>query len=279
MRLVVTGANGGLGMAFLSHVPAHHDVVALTHADLDVSDHHGVMQTIVPLAPDAVLSFAAMTAVDECEADPEAAYRANTIGPQNLALAARRSGAMLLHVSTDYVFDGEKGSPYDELDAVHPINTYARSKLGGETAIRTLHPEHFIVRTSYVFGGGTEYASTAVDRLSSGDAAGGLSDRVGSPTYVRHLAERILPLVLTGRFGTYHVCGADPGSWYDVLAHAKAIAGLPGELRPQTSDELGLPARRPANSSMVSLFAKDLGLEPTPPLEVAVKEWLDGRGH
>ena len=96
---------------------------------------------------------------------------------------------------------------------------------------------------------------------------------------MRHLAARILPLLLTGRFGTYHVCGSEPGSWHDILAHAKAIGNLPGELAEQTSEELALPARRPRNSSMVSLFTKELGLEPMPPLEVAVKEWIDGRGH
>src|SRR5207237_4772060 len=114
----------------------------------------------------------------------------------------RRAGSMLLHVSTDYVFDGEKGSAYDELDSVHPLSTYARSKLGGEVAVRSLHPEHFVVRTSYVFGSGTDYASGAVHHLANDESAGGLLDRLGSPTYVRHLAARILPLVLTGRFGT-----------------------------------------------------------------------------
>jgi dTDP-4-dehydrorhamnose reductase len=277
VRLVVTGAGGGLGRAFLDQVPSHHAVVPLTHEDLEVGDHHRVMQAIEALAPDAILNFAAMTKVDACESDPETAYRSNTIGPQNLALAARRVGAMLLHVSTDYVFDGEKGGPYDELDPVHPLSTYARSKLGGEVAVRAIHPEHFVVRTSYVFGSGADYASTAVDRLGRGEPAGGLTDRTGSPTYVRHLAARVLPLLLTGRFGTYHVCGSDPASWYEVLAHAKSIANLPGDLTRQTSEELALPARRPRDSSMESLFTKDLGLEPMPPLEVAVKEWLDGR--
>ena len=279
MKLVVTGAGGGLGQAFLEQLPSHHDVVPLSHGELDVGDYHRVMQTIVPLAPDAVLNFAAMTRVDACESEPEAAYRANTTEPHNLALAARQAGSMLLHVSTDYVFDGEKGSAYDELDAVNPLSTYARSKLGGETAVRTVHPEHLIVRTSYVFGSGTDYASVAVERLARKETAGGLTDRIGSPTFVRHLAARILPLLLTARFGTYHVCGAEPASWFDVLAHAKSIGNLPGELTEQTSEELALPARRPRNSSMVSLFTKDLGLEPMLPLEVAVKEWIDGRGH
>jgi len=277
VKLAVTGAGGGLGRTFLALVPPHHDVDAFTHRDLDVGDHHAVMQTIVPLRPDAVLNFAAMTAVDACETEPDAAYRANAVGPGNLALAARRCGATLLHVSTDYVFDGEKGSPYDELDAPHPISAYGRSKLGGEVQVRAVLQEHFIVRTSHVFGGGSDYVTEAIGRMARGVPAAGLVDRKGSPTYVRHLAERILPLVLTGRFGTYHLAGAEPATWFDVLSRAKTLGGLPGELSQQRDAELGRPAPRPVDSSLVSLYANDLGIEPMPPLEVAVKELLDAR--
>jgi dTDP-4-dehydrorhamnose reductase len=220
-----------------------------------------------------------MTAVDECELDPDAAYRANATGPHNLALAARRCGAVLLHVSTDYVFDGEKGTPYDELDRVDPISVYGRSKLGGELAVRRSLPEHFVVRTGHVFGSGTDYASKAMERLAEGGAAGGVVDRIGSPTYVRHLAARVLPLLLTGRFGTYHVCGSEPASWHDVLSRVKVLGDLPGEVRQQTSDELNLPAPRPRDSSMTSVFTRELGLEPMPGLDVALKEWIDGRSH
>ncbi|MFN2544849.1 MAG: dTDP-4-dehydrorhamnose reductase [Actinomycetota bacterium] len=279
MKLVVTGAGGGLGRAFLEQVPAGHDVVPLTRTELDVADHGAVMGAVPALKPDAVLHFGAMTAVDGCELDPEQAYRVNGLGPHSLALAARACGAILLHVSTDYVFDGEKGTAYDEMDRPNPVSAYGRSKLAGESKVRAMLPEHFVVRTSYVFGGGTDYVTQAIAALERGEAAGGLVDRVGSPTFVRHLAARILPLVLTERFGTYHVCGSESGSWHDVLARARSIAGLPGEVRTQTSEELARPAARPGNSSMVSLFTKELGLAPMPPFDVALKEMLDGRGH
>jgi dTDP-4-dehydrorhamnose reductase len=278
MKLFVTGAAGGLGRAFLAQVPGHHDVEAFSHQELDIGDYHAVMQTVLPLHPDAVLNFAAMTRVDDCETDGETAYRANTTGPQNLALAARRAGAVLLHVSTDYVFDGEKAEPYDELDVPHPISVYARSKLGGEVAVRHLHPEHFVVRTGYVFGSGSDYISGAVERLSRGDAAGALTDRTGTPTYVGHLAAQILPLVLTGRFGTYHVAGSDLATWHDVLSRLKDMAGLTGEVTGQRAEDLGLPARRPRNSALRSLFTAELGLSPMPSLDVALKEFADARG-
>src|SRR5438874_1747107 len=127
MKLVVTGSDGGLARAFLAQVPGHHDVIPVSHGELDVGDHHAVMRAIPPLAPDAILSFGAMTDVDRCELEPEDAYRTNALGPHSLALAARKCGGTIVHVSTDFVFDGTKGGPYDELDAPAPLSVYGRS--------------------------------------------------------------------------------------------------------------------------------------------------------
>jgi len=275
VRLAVTGAGGRLGRAFMAVVPSHHDAVALAHEDLDIGDHHAVMQTIVPLRPDAIVNVAAFTKVDACETDPSSAMRANALGPQSLAVAARACGAMLLHVSTDYVFDGEKGSPYDELDGPNPRSIYARSKLAGEELVRRVMPEHFVVRTGFVFGGGTDYISGAVARLVHGETVGALSDRVGTPTYVRHLAERLLPLVLTGRFGTYHLAGPEPTTWFEVLGRVRAAGSLSGEVTPQRADDLALPAPRPRNSALTSVFATEIGLALMPALDEALKELLD----
>lgn len=274
MRIALTGAGGGLGRAFAAACPSHHDLVPLTHAELDIGDHHAVMQTLVPLDPDLIVNAAAFTAVDACESDPARAARDNALGPQNLALAARARGANLLHISTDYVFDGEKDGPYDELDPPSPRSVYARSKLAGESNVRHLTPEHFVVRTGYVFGGGEDYLSGALRRLAEGETVGGLADRTGTPTYVRHLAERLLPLALTGRFGTYHLAGPETASWFEVLERAKADASLSGTVEPQRAEDLALPAPRPRNSALTSVFVPELGIPPVPPLGEGLSDLL-----
>jgi dTDP-4-dehydrorhamnose reductase len=275
VRIVVTGAGGGLGRAFLAQVASHHDVHQFAHADLDVGDHHAVMRVVPAVHPDLVLNFAAVTKVDENETDRDRAFRDNALGPQSLALAARACDATILHVSTDYVFDGTKGSPYDESDEPRPVNAYGRAKLAGERAVRHTAVDHFIVRTGYVYGGGADYLSQAVDRLRRGEVAGGLIDHVGTPTFVHDLAARILPLVLTGRSGTYHLAGPDPASWHDVLVQAKAAGGLHGEVAEQTSASLGRPAPRPADSSLASVLVPHLGIDPMPPLRESLRAFLE----
>jgi dTDP-4-dehydrorhamnose reductase len=160
------------------------------------------------------------------------------------------------------------------MDAPHPLSVYGRTKLAGEAFVRQLVPEHFIVRTSYVYGAGDDYASGAVERLRRGENAGGIRDRIGSPTFVRHLADRLLPLLLTGLFGTYHLAGSEPASWFDVLERARAIAGLPGTVESQELASLGLVAPRPANSALVSAYLDHIGVEPLPGLDEAVAEWI-----
>jgi dTDP-4-dehydrorhamnose reductase len=233
-----------------------------------------VRQAIAALAPDAIVNVAAFTDVDANEGDPARAFRDNALGPHSLALAAGAIGASLLHVSTDYVFDGAKGAPYDETDEPRPLSVYGRAKLAGERAVREACRASFVVRTGYVFGGGDDYFSSQVGRLQRGEDAAGIVDQIGSPTSVHDLASRLLPLLLTGRFGTYHLAGPEPASWYEVLERCRRIGGFAGTVRAQRAADLGRPAPRPAMSALASVLTPHLGIVPMPPLDEALAAYL-----
>ncbi|MDI7246796.1 MAG: NAD(P)-dependent oxidoreductase [Bacillota bacterium] len=153
MRILVTGAGGMLGRDMTLELAARrHDVIALAHGDLDIADIGAVRERISALRPDVVVNCAAYTRVDDAERDRQTAFATNALGPRNLALACRRADAVLLHISTDYVFDGEKGEPYTIWDLPSPLNVYGTSKWWGENYVRSLLPEHYLVRTSWLFG-------------------------------------------------------------------------------------------------------------------------------
>jgi dTDP-4-dehydrorhamnose reductase len=274
VRVLLTGAGGGLGRAFLDVVPPHHEVLAFTHDELDVGEHADVLATVAEAGPELIVNAAGFTKVDANEADPVRAFRDNAQGPQSLAIAAHGVGALLLHVSTDYVFDGTKGSPYDESDAERPISVYGRSKLLGERLVRGSLREHLIVRTAFVFGGGDDHLSRQLARLRAGEDAAGVADRVGSPTYVRHLAERLLPLAAARRFGTYHLAGPEPTTWYDLVVRCRDLGGFGGDVEAQRAADLGLPAPRPENSTLTSVLVENLSISPMPGLDEALADLL-----
>jgi dTDP-4-dehydrorhamnose reductase len=270
VKIAVTGAAGGLGRAFLAAVSAEHEVHAFARRDLDVRRHDEATEALGSVEPDVILHLAAMTSVDGCEDDPQRAAETNVLGSFNVAVAARRTGALLLAVSTDYVFDGEKGEPYDERDLPNPLSLYAWTKYAGERAVLALAPDPLVVRTAWVFGTPDDFVSSAVRRLRAGREVGGIVDQVGSPTHVGHLAERLLPLVDSGVRGVVHLAGPEATTWHDVLVRARRLGGLPGDVLEQKSDELGRPAPRPANSALTSVVLPGTDVPPMPPLDEAI---------
>ncbi|HEV3475589.1 MAG TPA: dTDP-4-dehydrorhamnose reductase [Actinomycetota bacterium] len=278
MRLAVTGAGGGLGRAFLQSVGPEHEVHAFTRQELDVRDTEAVLGALVPVGPDVVFHLAAMTSVDGCETDPRRAAETNVLGTANVAAAARGADALLVALSTDYVFDGLKGSPYDERDQTNPLSVYAWTKLGGEAAAAAIAPEHLIVRTAWVFGAGNDFVSGSVRKLAAGETIGAIVDRIGSPTYVEHLAQRLIPLAGSGLRGIVHLGGPEAVTWHDVVVRAKQLGNLPGEILEQKNDELDRPAPRPVNSSLTSVVLPGAGVPPMPPLDEAIQKVLSRVG-
>jgi dTDP-4-dehydrorhamnose reductase len=274
VRIAVTGAGGGLGRAFLRVVPADHDTHAFTRQELDVRSFEDVARTIDPIEPDVIMHFAAMTSVDRCQDDPQRAAETNVLGSFSVAASARRTGALLVALSTDYVFDGEKGEPYEETDLPNPLSVYAWTKLAGERAAQAVAPDALVVRTAWVYGAGDDFVSTAVRRLRAGQEVGGITDQVGSPTHVTHLAERLLPLVASGVRGVVHLAGGEATTWHDVLVRARELGGLRGTVIGQKAGELDRPAPRPPNSSLRSTVLERTGVPPMPPLDDGLRRVL-----
>ena len=259
MRVFVTGANGQVGKEVARVLKAEALYLA-THGTDDVSDRR-IVETIVRERPDLVIHAAAMTDVDACERDPDAAYRVNEEGTRLVARGAAQAGALLIAVSTDYVFDGEKGSPYVESDRPHPINVYGHSKLAGEQAAQSETDRVCLVRTAWVFGLGKHHFITMVlNRLRQGEPVKAVIDKYGSPTSAKDLVATMLRLAERKATGLYHVAGAGSCNWFEYAEHVLKSVGRSHPLEPIQFGDLNRPARRPANTALASERLPALGL-------------------
>jgi len=271
MRLLVTGAAGMLGQAVVSAATRlGHDVAALPRAELDITDAERVRRALGAVQPAAIVNCAAWTDVDGAEADEAATTRVNGDGTANVAAAAAALGVRLVHVSTDYVFDGTKTTPWLESDPVAPLGAYGRSKLAGEEAIVAAGGEHAIVRTAWLFGaGGTNFVDTMLRLAEERDEVAVVTDQVGSPTWSGHLAPALVELAeRRGDAGVFHAAVEGSCSWNELAVEAFHVAGAECRVLPTTSERLPRPARRPAYSV--------LGTEREP--GVRLPAWQDGVG-
>ncbi len=263
MRVLLLGALGQLGRQ-IQALNQGHAIVALAHKDLDIADLSGVREAVRAHHPDLVLNAAAFNDVDRAESDPDAAFLGNAVGPRNLALAASEAGASILHVSTDYVFDGLKSTPYHEYDRPAPLSNYASSKLAGEVAVRELNPRHYIVRTAWVYEPrGNNFPKTLYFLALKHKEVKVVSDVKGSPTSAAHLARAILTLIETGAFGTYHLAGSGEGaSWFDLAACFFRELRMDTVVVPVPSSEFPRPAPRPRYSVLRTIQQPRILLPP-----------------
>ncbi len=265
MRLLIAGWQGQLARALVELAPSTSDIAALAvgRPALDLCEPASIARAMTDFRPDVIINTAAYTAVDKAESEPEAAFALNRDGARMLAEEAARRGAAIIHVSTDYVFDGTKNAPYVESDPTSPINVYGRSKLEGEQAVAAANPRHVIVRTSWVHSStGQNFVKTMLRLARERPRLNIVDDQIGSPTYAPHLAEAILAIArrISGigaddpRWGLYHAAGTGTVSWCGLaretlqIASAHGAPAVPVDAIPTTA--YPTPARRPMNSRL-----------------------------
>jgi len=286
VRVLVTGAAGQVGArvgdTFVAS-GARHEVIALPRAELDLADREGVEQVVGEIAPDAIVNAAAMTNVDACERDPEAAFASNALGVRSLAIAASRIGAHVVHISTDYVFDGTSTTPYDEWATTNPLSEYGRSKLAGEHELARHASSWAIVRTAWVFGNrGTDLVSWAFGAYERGELTGVLADQVSVPTYAPDLAALLDRFAVQRRQGLYHVTsGTEAATRHEIITTALRARGLDADgVAPITKADFDRPAARPVYSALDNRALRLGGTAPLRPWRDAlteyVKHWDEG---
>ena len=284
MKVVLIGSNGQLGSDLLKVFQAAGDtVVPLTHAQLDVCSEDRIAVVLADAKPDVVVSTAAYHRVDECEKRAALAFEVNGSGAMNLAQACNRSGAVLVHFSTDYVFGGyDKRTPYEETDRPAPVNVYGTSKVVGELLIPAYTDRYFVLRVCGLYGiagssgKGGNFVETMLKKALAGDAIRVVDDQILTPTYTVDLAEAVRKLLLTEKYGLYHLSSEGQCSWYDFTRHIFDSAGIQAQLSPVKSSDFPSPVKRPAYSVLSKGKFQGLGLS-IPSWKDALPRYLQER--
>jgi len=271
VRVLVAGGEGQLGLELAELLPERgHETVVLSRRELDITEAGAVDGAIEEHAPWVVINAAAFTNVDLCETETEAAYAVNALGPRNLARSCERLGASILHVSTNYVFDGGQERPYEPFDAARPISAYGRTKLAGEEYVMRLTNRWSVVRTAGVYGRGHNFVRTMLRVAAERDVLKVKDDEFVSPTNARDLAEGIIRVMEAEGYGLYHLTNAGSCSWYEFTREIFRLGNVGTELVPIPGSEYPLPAARPANGVLSALGSFELR-----PWPMALADYLE----
>jgi dTDP-4-dehydrorhamnose reductase len=258
LKVLVTGAKGQLGIDVVERLSQSYEVIGLDREKLDITSLDRVVNIVKEIKPDIIINTAAYTNVDGCEMNIDTAYKINAVGPRNLAVAALEYNIRLLHLSTDFVFDGEKREPYVEFDRTNPLGVYGKSKLAGEDLVREICPRHYILRTSWLYGiNGKNFIKTMLKLSETNNIIKVVDDQVGSPTFTVDLVKVIEMVMKTDAYGIYHASNSGQCSWNQFAKKIFERAGKTDvEVLPITSVELNRPAMRPKYSVMSNLMIK-----------------------
>src|ERR1700739_2955552 len=275
---MIIGGTGLLGKALVREGSGD-EVLALGSRDVDIRDWKHVQEVVGEKRPQWIVLAAAYTDVDGCESDPRRALEVNRDGAANVAEAAKNFGAQLLFLSSDYVFDGKKGSPYVVEDPRNPQSVYGRSKAEAKVRLLEILPEVCIARTSWLFGtGGKCFPDTILKLAASRTALDVVNDQRGSPTYCVHLARAIMALCRKGASGIVHATNSGDCTWFEFAREILKSAGLATEVRPVSSQQMARPAPRPAYSVLAATSLRQYGIE-IPTWEDALRRYLEERNN
>lgn len=257
-KIIVTGCNGQLGRAVNLFFKDAADIsfVNTDVGELDITNIDKVMELAREVKPYAIINCAAHTGVDACETEYDKAFKINAIGPRNLAIAARETGAKLMHISTDYVFDGKATKPYVETDATNPQGAYGSTKLAGENFVKEFADRYFILRTAWLYGDGKNFAKTMLRLSEDHDMVTVVGDQFGSPTSAAELTKAINALLFTENYGTFHATCEGSCSWAEFAQEVFRLAGKATQVKAITTEEYGAAAPRPAYSVLENRMFK-----------------------
>ena len=276
MKILITGSNGMLGHDLIEALKDNHELVLTTSRTLDITDKERVFDFISQNKPDIVINSAAYTDVDGCEENQDLAYSINGEGVKNLAFACREADSALLHISTDYIFNGENTRPWVEDDEIGPISVYGKSKLKGEQAILEILDKFFIVRTAWLYGvNGRNFPKTMLELAENHSQITVVYDEVGTPTYTPDLAKAISQLIETEHYGIYHITNSGSCSWCEFARYIFEVAGKDVEVIPVTAAEFARPAPRPHYSVLENRNWIEKGFEPLRSYKEAIKEYIE----
>lgn len=257
-KIIVTGCNGQLGRAVNLFFRDNKDIsfVNTDVGELDITNIDKVMELAREVQPYAIINCAAHTGVDACETEYDKAFKINAIGPRNLSIAARETGAKLMHISTDYVFDGKGTRPYVETDATNPQGAYGSTKLAGENFVKDFADRYFILRTAWLYGDGKNFAKTMLRLSETNKKVRVVGDQFGSPTSASELTKAIHALLFTENYGVFHATCEGSCSWAEFAREVFRLAGKTTQVEAITTEEFGAPAPRPAYSVLENRMFK-----------------------